>query len=112
MWSLFLQNGCRLVLELDLRRGNDDLAMKIYTKTGDDGTTGLFGGDRVRKSDARIECYGTVDELNAALGVANVVAGDTAIGQAILRVQNELFVVGSHLSTPEDSPSTRSLPLL
>jgi cob(I)alamin adenosyltransferase len=86
--------------------------MKIYTKTGDDGTTGLFGGDRVRKSDARIECYGTVDELNAALGVAKVVAGSTPIGQAILRVQNELFVVGSHLSTPEDSPSTRSLPLL
>jgi cob(I)alamin adenosyltransferase len=86
--------------------------MKIYTKTGDDGTTGLFGGDRVRKSDARIECYGTVDELNAALGVAKVAAGDTALGQAIHRVQNELFVVGSHLSTPEDSPSTRSLPLL
>src|SRR5215218_824658 len=86
--------------------------MKIYTKTGDDGTTGLFGGDRVRKSDARIECYGTVDELNAALGVAKVVAGDDPLGQAILRVQNELFVVGSHLSTPEGSPSTRSLPLL
>ena len=86
--------------------------MKIYTKTGDDGTTGLFGGGRVRKSDARIECYGTVDELNAALGVAKVAAGEGSIGQAILRVQNELFVVGSHLSTPEDSPSTRSLPLL
>lgn len=86
--------------------------MKIYTKTGDDGTTGLFGGGRVRKSDARIECYGTVDELNAALGVAKVVAGEDEIGQAISRVQNELFVVGSHLSTPEDSPSTRSLPVL
>ena len=41
--------------------------MKIYTKTGDDGSTGLFGGGRVRKSDARIECYGTIDELNAAI---------------------------------------------
>ena len=46
--------------------------MKIYTNTGDDGTTGLIGGRRVRKCDARIECYGTVDELNAALGLAAV----------------------------------------
>jgi cob(I)alamin adenosyltransferase len=88
--------------------------MKIYTKTGDDGTTGLFGGGRVRKSDARIECYGTVDELNAGLGWARVVAtgGAGSIGESLLRVQNELFVVGSHLATPEDSPSTRSLPAL
>ena len=89
--------------------------MKIYTRTGDDGSTGLFGGDRVRKSDARIECYGTVDELNAALGVARVAAsGDVGggIGEMIARVQHELFVIGSHLATPEDSPSTRSLPLL
>jgi len=85
--------------------------MKIYTKTGDDGTTGLFGGGRVRKSDARIECYGTVDELNAALGWARVLAADS-IGTSLQRVQNELFVVGSHLATPEDSPYTRSLPML
>jgi cob(I)alamin adenosyltransferase len=85
--------------------------MKIYTKTGDDGSTGLFGGGRVRKSDARIECYGTVDELNASLGIAKVVATGS-IAQALLRVQHELFVVGSHLATPEDSPSTHSLPLL
>ena len=86
--------------------------MKIYTKTGDDGTTGLFGGGRVRKSDARIECYGTVDELNAALGWARVLAAGDSIGDSLFRVQNELFVVGSHLATPEDSPHTRSLPLL
>jgi cob(I)alamin adenosyltransferase len=88
--------------------------MKIYTKTGDDGSTGLFGGGRVRKCDARIECYGTVDELNAALGWARVVATGVAgsIGESLLRVQNELFVVGSHLATPEDSPYTRSLPPL
>jgi cob(I)alamin adenosyltransferase len=91
--------------------------MKIYTKTGDDGTTGLFGGGRVRKSDARIECYGTVDELNAALGLARVAADGTgragpAIGEAVSRAQHELFVIGSHLATPEDSPSTRSLPHL
>jgi cob(I)alamin adenosyltransferase len=89
--------------------------MKIYTKTGDDGTTGLFGGGRVRKSDPRIDCYGNVDELNAALGLARVVAQGGAvasIGESLFRVQNELFVVGSHLATPEDSPHTRSLPLL
>lgn len=85
--------------------------MKIYTKTGDDGSTGLFGGGRVRKSDARIECYGTVDELNAALGLARVAASGS-IGEAIARVQHELFIVGAHLATPEDSPSTRSLPPL
>jgi cob(I)alamin adenosyltransferase len=88
--------------------------MKIYTRTGDDGTTGLFGGGRVRKSDARIESYGTVDELNAALGVARVAVAVNAkaIGEAIARVQHELFVVGAHLATPEDSPSTSSLPVL
>jgi cob(I)alamin adenosyltransferase len=85
--------------------------MKIYTKTGDDGSTGLFGGGRVRKSDARIECYGTVDELNAALGVAVVVA-PAGLADSLRRVQNELFVVGAHLATPEDSPHTGSLPLL
>src|SRR5260221_6145767 len=85
--------------------------MKIYTKTGDDGSTGLFGGGRVRKSDARIECYGTVDELSAALGVARVVAGGS-IADSLARVQHELFIVGAHLATPEDSPSTRSLPPL
>jgi cob(I)alamin adenosyltransferase len=85
--------------------------MKIYTKTGDDGSTGLFGGGRVPKSDARIECYGTVDELNAALGVARVIASGS-IADSLLRVQHELFVVGAHLATPEDSPHTRSLPLL
>jgi cob(I)alamin adenosyltransferase len=85
--------------------------MKIYTKSGDDGSTGLFGGGRVRKSDARIECYGTVDELNASLGVA-AVAAPASLADLLRRVQNELFVVGAHLATPEDSPHTGSLPLL
>ncbi len=83
--------------------------MKIYTRTGDDGSTGLFGGDRVRKDDARLECYGTVDELNAALGLAAVT--DLAeIAAALRQIQNELFVLGSHLATPEASPSAASLP--
>jgi cob(I)alamin adenosyltransferase len=85
--------------------------MKIYTKTGDDGTTGLFGGERVRKCDARLDCYGTVDELNAALGVA-AVAASPAIGTLIREVQNDLFVVGSHLATPAESRYAASLPAL
>jgi cob(I)alamin adenosyltransferase len=85
--------------------------MKIYTKTGDDGTTGLFGGDRVRKSDPRLDCYGTLDELNASLGLAAVVAPDELV-KKLRTVQNELFVIGSHLATPKESPSAASLPVL
>lgn len=85
--------------------------MKIYTKTGDDGTTGLIGGDRVRKSDARLECYGTIDELNAHLGLAAVTSQPSQ--QELLRqVQNDLFVIGSHLATPEESKHKASLPSL
>jgi cob(I)alamin adenosyltransferase len=73
--------------------------MKIYTKTGDDGSTGLVGGTRVSKSDLRIECYGTVDELNAAIGMAAVTA-DMELRPFLQAIQNELFVIGSHLATP------------
>lgn len=88
--------------------------MKIYTKTGDDGTTGLIGGLRVSKGDARIECYGTVDELNAGIGLAVVAAehGVPELAPLLRRVQNELFVVGSHLATPDQSPHRKSLPPL
>jgi len=74
--------------------------MKIYTKTGDDGSTGLIGGSRVRKSDPRIDCYGTVDELNAAIGVA-VITVDASIRENLLAVQNDLFIIGSHLAAPD-----------
>jgi cob(I)alamin adenosyltransferase len=74
--------------------------MKIYTRTGDDGTTGLFGGDRVRKCDPRLECYGTVDELNATIGLA-AVAASAPMQQKLRQIQNELFVIGAHLATPE-----------
>ena len=84
--------------------------MKIYTRTGDDGTTGLFGGGRVRKCDARLECYGTVDELNAVIGLAAVVAPEELKGK-LREIQNELFVIGAHLATPEPS-SADSLPAL
>jgi cob(I)alamin adenosyltransferase len=80
--------------------------MKIYTRTGDDGTTGLIGGARVRKSDPRLECYGTIDELNAALGVAATILNED-LREFVTRVQNDLFVIGAHLATP-DLPSTPS----
>jgi cob(I)alamin adenosyltransferase len=74
--------------------------MKIYTKTGDDGTTSLFGGGRVSKSSPRIECYGTVDELNSWLGVVlTQECSSEALGY-LTRIQNTLFVLGSDLATP------------
>ena len=76
--------------------------MKIYTRTGDEGTTGLFGGRRVPKSDPRIECYGTVDELNAALGLAAAGGVAPALAGKLAKVQDELFVIGAHLATPPD----------
>ncbi|HMC09822.1 MAG TPA: cob(I)yrinic acid a,c-diamide adenosyltransferase [Pirellulaceae bacterium] len=75
--------------------------MKIYTKTGDAGETGLFAGARVRKDDARIEAYGTVDELNAAIGLARAEPLPPEIEQTLERVQSELFSVGAELATPE-----------
>ncbi|MDH3716789.1 MAG: cob(I)yrinic acid a,c-diamide adenosyltransferase [Planctomycetota bacterium] len=73
---------------------------KIYTKTGDDGQTGLIGGGRAWKDDARIEAYGTVDELNAVLGVARSTGDAGPLSPLLERVQNELFVIGAQLATP------------
>jgi cob(I)alamin adenosyltransferase len=75
--------------------------MKIYTKTGDQGETGLFAGARVLKDDPRIEAYGTVDELNAALGLARCEPLPPEVEQTLERVQSELFSVGAELATPE-----------
>lgn len=74
--------------------------MKIYTRTGDTGETGLFGGPRVRKDALRVEAYGTVDELNAVLGVARTAALPSRIDAILQRVQHELFEVGAELATP------------
>jgi cob(I)alamin adenosyltransferase len=77
----------------------------IYTKTGDDGTTGLLGPGRVSKDDIRVEVYGTVDELNAALGVARASGLDAAADDLVARLQDELFVLGSALADPSpDGP--------
>jgi cob(I)alamin adenosyltransferase len=74
--------------------------MKIYTKTGDSGETGLFGGERVTKNSPRIEAYGTVDELNAFIGLAITEVQDPDVNIILEKIQNQLFVVGGDLSTP------------
>ncbi|MEX0863024.1 cob(I)yrinic acid a,c-diamide adenosyltransferase [Nitrosopumilus sp.] len=74
--------------------------MKIYTKTGDDGNTGLQGNFRISKSHPRIIAYGTVDEANAALGIILTNSLDEDIVQILTEIQNELFVVGADLSNP------------
>ena len=75
--------------------------MKIYTKTGDAGDTGLFGGPRVAKDAPRIEAYGTVDELNSVLGMARTQALDQESDELVRRIQNELFNLGAQLATPD-----------
>lgn len=74
--------------------------MKIYTKTGDDGTTGLQGNSRVSKSHPRIIAYGTIDEANAVLGIVLSYELDKDIAVLLNLIQNELFVVGADLSNP------------
>jgi len=72
--------------------------MKLYTKTGDDGTTGLFGGGRVPKASARVEAYGTVDETNASIGVARALPIDGAMDEVLARIQGDLLVLGAELA--------------
>ena len=78
--------------------------MKIYTRTGDKGETGLIGGGRVSKSDPRVAAYGDVDELNCALGAARAALGPdgSALDSALARVQAECFEIGALLATPGD----------
>jgi cob(I)alamin adenosyltransferase len=75
--------------------------MPIYTRTGDTGETGLFGGGRVSKDDARVEAYGEVDELNAALGVVRSLGLEPSLEKLVRGLQDELFTVGAVLATPE-----------
>lgn len=74
--------------------------MRIYTKSGDSGTTSLFGGKRINKNSARIEAYGTVDELNSQIGVIVSQNPPKDIIGKLLRIQKELFVLGTNLATP------------
>lgn len=78
--------------------------MKIYTKTGDSGTTGLVGGKRVPKTHVRLEAYGTVDELSAHLGVLQTYLSSEEDASLIQWVQNRLFDLSSRLATEDDSP--------
>ncbi len=75
--------------------------MKIYTKTGDKGTTSLFGGKRIPKDDLHLEAYGTVDELNSLVGLAITKVASDKSKELLIKVQNDLFVVGSDLATPQ-----------
>jgi cob(I)alamin adenosyltransferase len=84
--------------------------MRIYTKTGDAGETGLFGGTRVSKDDARVEAYGEVDELNAALGAARARGLDTEVDGILAAVQDQLFTVGAELATPPGARVRSAVP--
>lgn len=74
--------------------------MKVYTKTGDEGETGLLGGSRVHKDDRRIELYGTVDELNSFVGLITSHNDDKRVNDFLQKVQSELFNLGSNLACP------------
>jgi len=85
--------------------------VKIYTKTGDKGETGLFGGKRVYKSSSRINAYGSVDELNAAIGVALCYVQTDEVKSVLVKLQNQLFTVGADLATPvEVEPKNIHIP--
>jgi cob(I)alamin adenosyltransferase len=79
--------------------------MKIYTRTGDDGTTSLFSGGRVSKTHLRVEAYGTVDELNSILGLARALKPRPQTDAWLERIQRQLFHLGADLATPLDAKS-------
>jgi len=75
--------------------------VKIYTRTGDDGSTGLFGGGRVAKHHPRVAAYGDVDELNSTLGLVQATPPSDFFGPELEQVQRDLFSIGGHLATPD-----------
>jgi cob(I)alamin adenosyltransferase len=86
--------------------------MKIYTRKGDDGTTGLLGGVRVSKHHARIEAYGNVDELNSYLGLLRDLLSGSNHSEMILSIQDRLFTIGSHLALDPSHAGKMQLPQL
>jgi len=86
--------------------------MKIYTKTGDRGETGLFGGTRVSKSSARVAAYGDVDELSSVLGIAHAHEPDAEVRAQLQRVQTELFALGAELASSPEKDIDLGLALL
>jgi len=90
---------------------NIKITMKIYTRTGDDGTTGLIGGSRVKKHNIRLEAYGTIDELNSYIGLIRSMQTDLPTDKILEIIQNKLFVIGANLATDESiSLIKRQLP--
>lgn len=85
---------------------------KVYTRTGDDGTTALGGGQRLRKDSPRIEAYGTVDELNSAIGAALSAGIEERLAGELLRIQNELFHLGSDLCVLEEDKASLPVPAI
>ncbi|MBP2550208.1 cob(I)alamin adenosyltransferase [Neorhizobium galegae] len=85
---------------------------KIYTRTGDDGTTALVTGPRRLKHDLRVECYGTIDETNSVIGVARLhTQGMSVLDQMLFRIQNDLFDLGADLATPDTGEKVEWEPL-
>src|SRR5688572_195823 len=83
--------------------------MKIYTRSGDEGDTGLFGGGRVPKDHPRVAAYGDVDELNSAIGAVRATAPTELFDDVLEAVQRDLFAIGGHLATPDPERVTRAL---
>jgi cob(I)alamin adenosyltransferase len=83
--------------------------MKIYTRTGDTGLTGLFGGGRVPKNDARVGAYGDVDELNSTLGIVRATAPVEFFDGLFRDIQRDLFAIGGHLATPDPDKVRKAL---
>jgi cob(I)alamin adenosyltransferase len=88
------------------------MTRRIYTKTGDTGQTGLFGGGRVSKADPRVAAYGEVDELNAVLGWAITQTTHEALIERLTLLQGDLFAIGAHLATPAGARTQKHLPAL
>ena len=84
--------------------------MKIYTKSGDKGQTGLFGGKRVKKQSARVEAYGSVDELNSFLALASAFITEHETAAILTDIQKDLFVLGADLATPSGSKTPKKTP--
>ena len=83
--------------------------MKIYTRTGDEGDTGLFGGGRTGKDDPRVAAYGDVDELNSAIGVARAAGPELWFDAELAAIQRDLFALGGHLATPDPDKVRKAL---
>lgn len=92
-------SNCKMIITFGNLNSTMDKKVKIYTKTGDDGTTGLIGGTRIRKSDSRLEAYGTIDELNSWIGLIRAGNQVEKIDHVLCSIQNQLFAIASYWAT-------------